>query len=163
MNRRSISMITLVLCFFAAVPAQALTLLQENLIGIPNRFVVNVSQIDGNGPMTQASVKTMVEQQVEALGVILVKDKPAPPIAYINVNIVQREEGGEKAYMIDLNVYNDSTIGTTYRLRKGTVWMMGSVKAVPGADFPRDVEQRISQLVQYFVQDYFAANPDAMK
>jgi len=37
--------------------------------------------------------------------------------------------------------------------------MMGSYKVTPGRDFPKSVEARIVKLVEYFLDDYFTANP----
>lgn len=160
MNHKVIPALALAFSLFGAVSAEALTLLQENLMGMPNKFEVRVTLPEGEGALSKESIKAMVEQQLTALGILVAKEKSAPPIGYVNVNIARRDEPEGKAYMVDLNIYNHSTISTAYRLRKGTVWMMGSVKVVPGADFPADVERNVTQLIQYFIQDYFAANPD---
>lgn len=141
--------------------AQRLTVLQSRLLGLPNHFIVKVEDFKPDGLLTPKSVKTFVETQLMKHGINLVKDTNKPPLAKIIVTIKQKSDKDRKdqVYLIDLNIYNLTVIKTRYKLRKGTIWMMGSLRVVPGKDFPRDVEKKIGKLVKYFVNDYYKANP----
>lgn len=146
---------------FGTPSADALSLLQENLIDMPNRFAVAIVHFADDGELTPQSVRGLVEKQFQAAGFKLVPEESAPPLATIQVTVIRRDDPIEgKVYLLDVNVYNASTINTAYRLRKGTIWMIGSEKVVAGKDFPRDVEGKLSRMLRYLVQDYFAANPN---
>lgn len=142
--------------------ASSLTLLQENLIDIPNRFTVVVSDFEPDGMLTPESIKSNVEQQLENSGLELVSPDSKPPISFVNVNIAKEktEDETEYSYRLDINVYNIRTIKTKFELRKGTVWMIGSYRVTPGKNFPADVELQLSRMLRYFVGDYYAANPN---
>lgn len=142
--------------------ASSLTLLQENLIDLPNRFTVVVSDFEPDGMLTPESIKSNVEQQLGNAGIELVSPDSEPPISFINVNVVKEksEDETEYDYKLDINVYNISTIKTEFELRKGTVWMIGSYRVTPGKNFPADVELQLGRMLRYFVGDYYAANPN---
>jgi hypothetical protein len=148
-------------CFPKSVSALQLTVLQSRLLGLPNRFVVKVEDFESDGLLTPSSVKTLVESTLAKKGIKLAADPSTPPLAHVIVNIRQEmpPDGYGVTYFIDLNIFNDTVINTTYKLRKGTIWMMGSYKVTPGRDFPKNVEARIVKLIEYFVEDYFTANP----
>ena len=137
----------------------ALTMQQENLVGIPDRFVVTVSHFDGDGALTASAVKKSVEDLLTAAQLSVVEKRSAPPLSFVNVNVARQDGPEGKSYLLDVNVYGHSTITTTYRLRKGTVWMMGSEKVVAGKGFPNDVLGRLATMVNFFIRDYRAANP----
>jgi len=142
--------------------ASSLTLLQENLIDLPNRFTVVVSDFEPDGLLSPESVKSTVEQQLANAGIELVSPDAKPPISFVNVSIIKEksEDETEYDYKLDINVYNVDTIKTQFELRKGTVWMIGSYRVTPGKSFPADVELQLSRMVRYFVGDYYAANPN---
>jgi len=159
---RLLACIAFTVSFFSAVPnADALTLLQENLVGLANRFSVTVSDFEPDGPLTPDSVKSMVEEQLTNAKLNLLSRYEAPPLSHINVNVIKtpRNDEDEYDYLIDVNVYNISTIRKQYELRKGTVWMMGSYRVTPGENFPADVELQIKRIIRFFIGDYYAANP----
>lgn len=142
--------------------ASSLTLLQENLIDIPNRFTVVVADFEPDGLLTPESVKSKTEQQLSNSGFELVSPDSKPPISFVNVSVVKEygEDETEYDYKLDINVYNIGTIKTKYELRKGTVWMIGSYRVTPGKTFPADVELQLSRMLRYLVGDYYAANPN---
>ncbi len=161
MKQRIFILLILFIAAFGSPSASALTLLQENLIDVPNRFAVSIADFAADGEFTPQSVRNLVEKQLVTAGFKLVSEESAPPLATVQVTIVRRDDPAEgKVYMLDLNVFNVSVINTVYRLRKGTVWMVGSEKVIAGNDFPKNVEGRLSQMVRYLVQDYFTANPN---
>jgi hypothetical protein len=139
--------------------AHALTLQQESLIGLPARVAVVTSSFDDDGTLTRDGVKKGVEDLLAAAKFSVVEKRSAPPIAFVNVHIARQDAPEGKSYLIDVNVYSDAVITTAYRIRKGTVWMMGSEKVIPGKYFPDDVMGRVEQMVRFFIEDYRAANP----
>lgn len=157
--------VTAVLALFVVAltftDAGALTLAQEKLIDLANRFSVVVTDFEPDGLLTPESVKSNVEQQLTASGLELAPPDSAPPLAIVTVNVAkeQIEDEPEYNYKLDINVYNLSTIGTRFELRKGTVWMIGSYRVTPGRRFPTDVERQISRMLRYFIGDYYTANP----
>ncbi len=161
MKQRIFILFVLLMATFGTPSANALTLLQENLTDIPNRFAVSIADFADDGEFTRQTVRDLAERQLRAAGFKLVAEESAPPLATVQVTVVRRDDPAEgKVYMLDVNVYNVSVIHTVYRLRKGTIWMVGSEKVVAGKDFPKDVEGKLSQMLRYLVQDYFAANPN---
>lgn len=157
----------LTIALFALFPIAAdaieLTIKQERLIGMPNRFTVEVPEFETDGPFSPLRAKTHAEKVMELSGLELVTESdgstPAP-LGKVVVSIVQDEnEKGNRVYVLDLNVYNIETINTEYDLRKGTVWKIGSYTETPGKRFPRGIEDRITKLVRYFSYDFFQANP----
>ena len=160
--------IVLILALFMAVigplPADAANYLQENLIDLPNRFAVTISAFADDNGLTPQSVRALVETQLTDAGFKLAPERSAPPLATIQVMVVRHEDPVEGAvYLLDLNVYNVSTLRTTYRLRKGTIWMMGTEKVAAGEGFRGNVEERLSRMLRYLTQDYFAVNPGEAK
>jgi len=144
---------------FSPGTAFALSAQQEDLIALPDRFAVVVSNFDPDGQVTREGMQKIVEDRLTASRLTLVNKKSPPPLAFINVNI-SRQDGPEgKAYLVDMNVYNHSTVNTTYRLRKGTIWMVGSFKVATGTDFSANLEMKVKQMVDSFVRDYRIANP----
>lgn len=161
MKQRIFILLAMFMAVFGIPSANALTLLQENLIDIPNRFAVAIVDFAVDGELTPQSVRGLAEQQFQAAGFKLVSEESAPPLATIQVTVMRRDDPIEgKVYMLDVNVYNVSTINTVYRLRKGTIWMVGSEKVAAGKDFPKDVERKLGRMLRYLVQDYFTANPN---
>lgn len=161
MKQRIFTLLVMFITVIGARSADALTLLQENLIDMPNRFALAIVDFAADGEFTPQSVRALAEKQLQSSGFKLVPEESAPPLATIQVTVMRRDDPIEgKLYMLDVNVYNASTINTTYRLRKGTIWMVGSEKVVAGGDFPKDVEKKVSRLLRYLVQDYFTANPN---
>ena len=158
----TVTLIVAALMVLTAGAASSLTLLQENLIDIPNRFTVVVSDFEPDGLLTPESVKGNVEQQLVNAGFELVSPDSKPPISFVNVSIVKEmsEDEMEYDYKLDINVYNVGTIKTKFELRKGTVWMIGSYRVTPGKNFPSDVELQLSRMLRYLVGDYYAANPN---
>jgi hypothetical protein len=157
----------LAIALFALVPITAnaveLTLKQERLIGMPNRFTVEVPEFEPDGPFTALRAKTFAEKVMKISGLELVQEGEAStpaPLGKVVVSIMQDENGnGDRIYVLDLNVYNIETINTEYDLRKGTVWKIGSYRETPGKKFPRGIEDRIAKLIRYFSYDFFQANP----
>jgi len=138
-----------------------LTVLQSRLVGLPNRFTVEVPNFKPDGMLTSKSVKVMVENEL-AIKRLSVVDSDEPPLAKIIINVRQNpvhDVDRDYLYYLDVNVYNLTVINTTYKLRKGTIWMFGSTEVTPGEQFPKDVERAIKRIVAYFISDYFAANP----
>lgn len=161
MKQRIIIAFAIFMAVFSLSSAGAFSRLQENLVGLPNRFAVTVADFADDGSFTRQSVHDMVERQLRAAGFTLASENSAPPLATVQVMVVRHDDPSEgKTYMLDLNIYNHSTLNTTYRLRMGTIWVMGSEKVVAGNEFPRDVEGKLSQMLRYLAQDYFAANPN---
>ena len=158
----TVSLLVAALMVLTAGVASSLTLLQENLIDIPNRFTVIVSDFEPDGLLTPESVKSNVEQQLGNAGIELVSSDSKPPISFVNVSVVKEmsEDEMEYDYKLDINVYNIGTIKTKFELRKGTVWMIGSYRVTPGKSFPADVELQLSRMLRYLVGDYYAANPN---
>ncbi|MBI5177980.1 MAG: hypothetical protein HZA04_01810 [Nitrospinae bacterium] len=156
---KCLAFIVVALAVLLPVSAESLTLQQENLIGLPNRFAVSVAQFDGDGELTAGAVKKSVEDWLTASRLSVVEKRSAPPLSFINVAIARQDGPEGKVYLLDVNVYSHATITTTYRLRKGTVWMMGSEKVVAGKDFPADVLGRLGTMVNFFIRDYRASNP----
>lgn len=145
-----------------AVPcAKALTLMQERLIDMDNRFAVVVSDFEPDGLLTRGSVSSLLEQQLTLSGLEIIPVGSPPPLALINVNIVKAEgaKGGEYDYLVDMNIYNMATVNTKYQLRQGTVWSIGAYRITPGKNFPRGVEGRIRRMLRLFIGDYYTANP----
>jgi len=139
-----------------------LSIKQERLLGLPNRFTVKVPDFQQNGKLTPYRVKEDAEKILSSGGIEIVKDDKEEPLARITVNIVLDSGGdgkSEPAYLIDINVYNISTISTEYDLREGTVWKIGSYREPVTKSFPREVDWRIKKLLEYFIEDYFTANP----
>lgn len=161
MKQRIFILLVAFMVVFGPGSAGALTLLQENLIDLPNRFAVTVADFADDGELTPQNVRGLVEKQLQSAGFKLVAEDSAPPLATVQVTVMRRDDpAAGKTYMLDVNVYNVSTISTVYRLRKGTIWMVGSEKVVAGQDFPQDVEGKLSQMLRYLAQDYFTANPN---
>lgn len=161
MKQRIVLIFAMCMAVFGPVSAHAANYLQENLIDLPNRFAVTVSTFADDGGLSPQSVRAMVEARLQAAGFKLAPENSAPPLATIQVMVLRRDDPAEgKVYLLDLNVYNVATLKTTYRLRKGTIWMMGSEKVAAGKDFPRNVEEKLSQMLGYLTRDYFAMNPN---
>jgi len=141
--------------------AGRLTLAQENLIGLPNRFAVKVSYFQPEGEFSPESVKALSEEKLASSGLTIVSELASSPLAIVNVN-VQRVPGASGAaddYDVDVNLYNLTLLETKYKLRKGTLWKMGSFRVKPSLDFPKDVEEQVLRLLEYLVHDYAIANP----
>ncbi len=161
MKQRIFILLVMFMAVLGPSSAGALTLLQENLIDMPNRFAVSIVDFADDGELTPLNIRSLVEKQLQTAGFKLVAEESAPPLATVQVTVMRRDDPAEgKLYMLDVNVYNVSTINTVYRLRKGTIWMVGSEKVVAGKTFPRDVEGKLTQMLRYLVQDYFTANPN---
>ena len=145
--------------------AEAITQTQENMIGLPNRFAVVVSDFERDGLLSPDGVKSFVESLLNKLSIVLLEPKAEKPLALINVNVtkIPGETADDYKYQVDMNVYNLETINKTYTLREGTVWRMGSYVVTPTESFPEEVEDKISELVNYFIFDYFTANPQENK
>ncbi len=161
MKQRIFILLAMLMAIVSPSSAEALSLLQENLMDIPNRFALTVVNFADDGQLTPQNIRGLAEKRLQTAGFKLVAQDSAPPLATVQVTIVRRDDPIEgKVYLLDVNVYNISTIKTIYRLRKGTIWMVGSEKVVAGKDFPKDVEEKLNQMLRWLVQDYFAANPN---
>lgn len=161
MKQRIVLIFAVFMAVFGPVSAHATNYLQENLIDLPNRFAVTIATFADDDGLSPQSVRAMVETQLQAAGFKLAPENSAPPLATIQVMVVRQNDPAEgKVYLLDLNVYNVATLKTTYRLRKGTIWMMGSEKVVAGKEFPGNVEERLGQMLRYLTRDYFAMNPN---
>jgi len=139
-----------------------LTIKQERLLGLPNSFMVYVPDFPQNGKLTPYRVKEDAEKTLSRGGISLVENYKKGPLAKIILNVVpdsQTDKITGTDYLIDINVYNLSTIATEYDLREGTVWKIGSYKETLSRTYPRAVQKRIRVLLEYFMEDYFAANP----
>jgi len=159
--------IQLIVALFSLFPITAgaveLTLKQERLIGIPNRFIVEVPEFDPDGTFTHVRAKNFAEKVMTLTGLELIQEgdlsSPAP-LGKVVVSIIQdKDDNGDRIYLLDLNVYNIETINTNYDLRTGTIWKIGSYTEIPGKRFPRGIEDRIAKLIRYFSYDFFEANP----
>ncbi len=146
----------------SAASAVALTSYQENLVGLDNRFSVVVSDFEPDGLFTKESIHSIAVQELEKQGLnIAPPDSENPPgVIFINIEKQEGNSSSIYSYSMDLNVYNHKTINTTYEMRQGTIWMMGSMKVVPGDDFPRNAEGHVKKLLRLFAWDYFKANPN---
>lgn len=160
MKQRIILILALFMVVAGSFSADATNVLQENLIDLPNRFAVTVSTFEDDNGLTPQSVRTLVETQLAGAGFKLVAERGAPPLATIQVMVMRQDDPVEGAvYLLDMNVYNEATLKTKYRLRKGTIWMMGTEKVKAGEEFPGNVEGKLSQMLRYLIRDYFAMNP----